>query len=166
MPISTKLALSGEQLEELMVSCWNMRIATLGPANHINLTPMWFGWAGGRIYTFGRGQKVVNLRRNSECTILVDRNEKFPELQAVMFRGKASVLEDLDAEEADPYLDEIRIQMGTKYAGGHGRPAADPPEPNRASATGKSGRWIVFTPNKQLSWDNFKLKELRNRRQK
>ncbi len=164
MPISSKLALSEEQIEELMTSSWNMRIATIGPGSHINLTPMWFGWAGGLIYTYGRGQKVANLRRNSECSIVVDRNEKFPELQAVMFRGKAAVLEDSNAEEADPHLGEIRIQMGAKYAGGHGEATADTAEPNRATAAGKSSRWIVFTPVKLVSWDNFKLKDLRSRR--
>lgn len=166
MPISPKLALSEQQLEELMTSNWNMRIATIGPGNHINLTPMWFGWAGGRIYTFGRGQKVVNLRRNDECTIIVDRNEKFPELQAAMFRGRAYVLEDSDAEKADPCLEEIRIQMGAKYAGGHGNPAPDPPQPNGATAVGKSARWIVFTPDKLVSWDNYKIKDLSDRREK
>mgnify|MGYP006087271481 CR=1 FL=1 len=41
--------------------------------------------------TYGRGQKVVNVHRNSECTIIVDRNEKFPELQAAMFQSTARV---------------------------------------------------------------------------
>ena len=40
MPISKKLALSDEQLEELMLTTWNMRIATMGPGEEINLTPM------------------------------------------------------------------------------------------------------------------------------
>ncbi len=70
-----------------------MRVASVGPRNRINLTPMWFGWAGGRVYFYGRGQKVVNLRRDPACTVLVDRNEKFPELQAVMLQGRATVLE-------------------------------------------------------------------------
>ncbi|HIG40882.1 MAG: pyridoxamine 5'-phosphate oxidase family protein [bacterium] len=166
MPISKKLALSDEQLEELMISCWNMRIATLGPGNHINVTPMWFGWAGGRVYTFGRGQKVVNVRRVPECTVIVDRNEKFPELQAAMFQGEAHVLEDQQAEAADPHLQEVRIQMGSKYAGGHGQPLRQPAEPNRASAAGESSRWIVFEPRKLVTWDNFKIKDLQSRKKK
>ena len=76
MPLSKKLSLTDEELEELMTSNWNMRIATIGPGTRINLTPMWFGWSAGKIFTYGRGQKVVNVRRNPECTIIVDRNEK------------------------------------------------------------------------------------------
>jgi len=156
MPLSRELALDPAQLDELMNSSWNLRIATVGPGTRINLTPMWFGWAGGRIYIYGRGQKVANLRRNPECSIVVDRNERFPELQAATFQGSAVVLEDEAAEKSDPHLEEARVQMGTKYNGGHSAPVDDPP-PNRSTAGGRSRRWIVFTPDRTLTWDNFKL---------
>ena len=161
MPLSKKLALSEEQLEELMTTCWNLRMATIGPGSKINLTPMWFGWGGGKIYIYGRGQKVVNLRRNPNCTIIVDRNEKFPELQAAMFTGEALVLEDAAAEAADPDLEQVRIQMGNKYAGGHGEPAGSKPKPNAATASGDNSRWMVFTPDEVVTWDNFKIAELK-----
>ncbi len=106
-----------------MTSSWNMRIATLGPERAINLTPLWFGWAGGKVYFYGRGQKIANLRRTPSCTVLVDRNERFPELQGAMFHGMGVVLEDAAAEEADADLEEARWQMGRKYSGGHGEPA-------------------------------------------
>jgi nitroimidazol reductase NimA-like FMN-containing flavoprotein (pyridoxamine 5'-phosphate oxidase superfamily) len=164
MPVSKKLALSDGQLEELMASCWNMRIATVGPGTRINLTPMWFGWSAGKIFTYGRGQKVINVRRNSECTIIVDRNEKFPELQAAMFQGAAKVLESAADEQAEAGMADVRTQMGRKYAGGHGTPAADEPQDNKASAAGDSSRWIVFTPDRLVTWDNFKLKDLRKKK--
>ena len=163
MPISKKLALSDDQFDELMYTNWNMRIATVGPGTKINVTPMWFGWAEGKIFTYGRGQKVVNVRRNPECTIIVDRNEKFPELQAAMFQGFAKVLESAADESSESGMEEVRIQMGRKYAGGHGKPAPADPPPNAATAAGKLGRWIVFTPDRLVSWDNFKLKDLRKK---
>ena len=157
MALPRELALDAAQIDEIMTQQWNMRIATLGPREFINLTPMWFGWAGGRVYFYGRGQKVVNLRRASACTVLVDRNEKFPELQAVMIQGKARVLEDAAAEAADPYLAEVRVQMGRKYNGGHGAPAVADPPPNNASAGGRNRRWVVVVPERIVTWDNFKL---------
>ena len=160
MPLSRKLALSTNQIEEIMLDSWNCRIGTIGPGTRINITPMWFGWAGGKVYIFGRGQKVVNLRRNPTCTIIVDRNEKFPELQAIMLQGKAILLEDADAEGADPDLPTARAQMGIKYNGGHGSAPVEDPPPNNASARGRTGRWIVFTPDSEVSWDNYKLAEL------
>ena len=161
MGISRKLSLSPSQVDEIMTTQWNMRIASLGPKTRINLTPMWFGWAGGRIYFFGRGQKIVNLRRNPDCSVIVDRNEVFPELQAVMIQGQARVLEDSSEEDDDPFLAEARRQMGTKYNGGHGGPAIEDPPPNNASAAGRHRRWVVVIPETVVSWDNYKLKALR-----
>jgi nitroimidazol reductase NimA-like FMN-containing flavoprotein (pyridoxamine 5'-phosphate oxidase superfamily) len=163
MPISKKLSLTDEQLEELMTSNWNMRIATIGPGTRINLTPMWFGWSAGKIFTYGRGQKVVNVRRNPECTIIVDRNEQFPELQAAMFQGTARVLESAEEEQAELGMAAVRTQMGRKYSGGHGEQAAAEPVDNKATAAGEANRWIVLTPDRLVTWDNFKLKGLRKK---
>src|SRR6266545_4846354 len=118
--LSRSLALTAEELDELLATSWNMRLATQGPGHRINVTPLWFVWVGGRIYTFCRGQKVANLRRNPIATVLVDRNERFPELQGAMLQGRATVLEDAAAEEADPDLAAAKEQMADKYAGGHG----------------------------------------------
>jgi nitroimidazol reductase NimA-like FMN-containing flavoprotein (pyridoxamine 5'-phosphate oxidase superfamily) len=156
MPIPKELALTPEQLDELMLSSWNMRVASIGPGERINVTPLWFGWAGGNIYFFCRGQKVVNFRRNGAATVLVDRNERFPELQGAMFQGRATVLEDAAAESADPHLEEARWQMGTKYAGGHGEPAER--RRNDATARGRNWRWVRFEPDRLVTWDNFKLR--------
>lgn len=163
-PLSRELALTDDELTELMTSTWNMRIATLGPGTRINLTPLWFGWAGGKIYFFARGQKVVNLRRTPDCTVLVDRNERFPELQGAMFQGRGIVLEDAAAEAADPDLEEARWQIGTKYAGGHGEPAPEVPGTrlrNEATARSKSWRWVVIVPDRTVSWDNKKIAAMR-----
>lgn len=155
MPIPKELSLTPEQLDEMMLSSWNMRVATIGPADRINLTPLWFGWGGGKIYFYCRGQKVANLRRNPVTTILVDRNERFPELQGAMFQGTARVLETPEDEAADPGLEAVRWQMGTKYAGGHGESAE--PKRNDSTARGRHWRWVVFTPSRTVTWDNFKI---------
>ena len=158
--ISRRIALTDEELDELMTASWNMRIATAGADGRINLTPMWFGWVNGKIYFTGRGQKIVNLRRNPQATILVDKNERFPELVGAMFQGTGRVLESADEEAADPDLEEARMVLGAKYAGGHGeRDAA--PRRNEATATGETNRWVVFTPDRLVSWDNPKIAALR-----
>ena len=154
--IPPELALSKEQLDEIMLSSWNMRVASVGPKDRINLTPLWFGWAGGNVYFYCRGQKIVNLRRNPACTVLVDLNERFPELQGAMFQGTGVVLEDADAENADPNMETVRLQMGAKYAGGHGETAE--PVRNQSSARGRNWRWVRLEPTHVVTWDNHKLK--------
>jgi hypothetical protein len=84
--IPAELGLTAEELDELMTTSWNMRVATVGPGERINLTPLWFGCAAGRVYFFGRGQKIANLRRSPVCTVLVDRNEQYAELEGAMFQ--------------------------------------------------------------------------------
>ena len=152
MPIPKELALTPDEIDEIMTTSWNMRIATVGPGDRINLTPLWFGWAGGKVYTMCRGQKVANLRRNPVATVLVDKNERYPELQGIMLQGRATVLEDPDAENADPDLEEARLQMGQKYGQPDGRHAG--------TAVGRTRRWVVLEPDRVVTWDNFKLGQL------
>jgi nitroimidazol reductase NimA-like FMN-containing flavoprotein (pyridoxamine 5'-phosphate oxidase superfamily) len=159
VPLPRELALSAGELDELMLSSWNMRIATVGPGARINLTPLWFAWVDGRVYAYCRGQKVANLRKSPIATVLVDRNEKFPELVGAMFQGRAEVLEDAAAEAADPALARAQEQIATKYRGGHGEPSGA--QVPRSSARGRSMRWIRFTPERLVTWDNHKLGRLR-----
>jgi nitroimidazol reductase NimA-like FMN-containing flavoprotein (pyridoxamine 5'-phosphate oxidase superfamily) len=161
MALPRELALTDDQLDEIMGATWNMRIATLGPGARINLTPMWFGWAGGKIYFYGRGQKIVNLRRSPDCSVLVDKNEKFPELQGAMFQGRAQVLENADDEESDPHLAEIRGLMGAKYSDGHPERDDETPPLNNSTAGGRNRRWVVISPDRRVTWDNFKLSQLK-----
>jgi|TARA_B110000438_G_scaffold90609_1_gene90027 hypothetical protein len=58
---------------------------------------------------------------------------------------------------------EVRTQMGRKYSGGHGQPAAGEPSDNKATAAGESSRRIVLTPDRLVTWDKFKLKDLRKK---
>ena len=87
--LSPKLALSDAEIDVLMRTERRLRIATVGPGADINLTPMTFGWASGRVYIYGRGQKVANLRRSSTATVLVDVGEQWRELKGIMMRGHA-----------------------------------------------------------------------------
>ncbi|MFV0308703.1 MAG: pyridoxamine 5'-phosphate oxidase family protein [Desertimonas sp.] len=155
--ISRKLALSPAELADLLGTEWNMRIATASPSGWINATPLWFVWHDERVWTFCRGRKVENLRVEPRCTVLVDRAERFPELQGVMIQGRARVLETHEAEDAEPALAEVRRLYGVKYAGGHGDGALSSGQPMAARATGASSRWVVVEPVRVVSWDNTKL---------
>lgn len=131
-----------------MQTCPRCRIATIGPGADINLTPMTFGWSDGKVYIFGRGQKVANLRRNATATVLVDVGDAWRELQGVMFRGSATLLETIEDEANDTGLSGARANIAAK----HGLDA-----PFAATAAGNSRRWIVFQPRHIVSWDNSKL---------
>ncbi len=151
--IATALRLSSEEIDAVMTTERHLRIATIGPGTEINLTPMTFGWAGGQVYIFGRGQKIANLRRAPTATVLVDTGEAWRELRGIMMRGQARVLEDQAAEDQDRFLADARQNIGIK----HGLMKDGAPASYTASASGGSRRWIVFTPETVVSWDNAKL---------
>lgn len=151
--ISASLQLSEDEIEQILTRESRLRIATVGPGEDINLTPMTFGYAGGLIYIFARGQKIANLRRNPTATILVDTGEAWRELQGIMLRGKAKVLETEADEQADALLGAAQLNLGAK----HGMIENGETKPYSATASGRSRRWIVFTPHSVVSWDNSKL---------
>lgn len=151
--IAQQLKLSDAEFDRLMQQEFRLRIATIGPGDTINLTPMNFGWANGKVYIFARGQKVANLRRTANTTVLVDVGEAWRELKGVMLQGEAKILESSEAEQADPDLFAAQLNLGHK----HGLNEEGELQPYRASASGKSHRWIVFTPHIAISWDNAKL---------
>ena len=157
MALSRDLALTPEQQDDILGSQWNMRISTVSPSGRINSTPLWFAWHAGKIWAYCRGQKVDNMRRDPRCTVLVDRNEQFLELQGIMIQGDVRILEDAAAEEADPDLPEVRRIMGAKYAGGHGEAPSEEPAMMAASARGRSWRWVAITPTHVVTWDNTKI---------
>lgn len=151
--IAPELQLTEPEIDQLLSTESRCRIATVGPGDALNLTPMTFGWAGGQVYLFARGQKVANLRHQATATVLIDVGEQWRELQGVMLQGQARVLEDQAAELADPHLAQAQLNLGKK----HGLGKAGTVEPYRATAAGNSRRWVVFVPDKIISWDNQKL---------
>lgn len=152
--IAAELRMTEAEIDAFMRAESRLRIATIGPGADINLTPMTFGWAGGRIYIFARGQKVANLRRNPTATVLVDVGDAWRTLQGVMMRGRAFVLEDAAAEAADPHLAEAQLNIGAKSGL---QDAEGNIKPHAPSASGRSRRWLVFEPERVVSWDNARL---------
>ena len=151
--IAAHLRLTSAEIDTLLSEESRCRIATLGAQGDINLTPMTFGWARGCIYIFARGQKIADLRRSPAATVLVDVGTTWPTLKGIMLKGQAKILEDAQAEADDPGLYEAQLNLGKKH--GLGTPAD--PEPYRASASGRSRRWIVFSPAAEVSWNNERL---------
>ena len=123
----------------------------------INATPLWFAWHDGKVWAYCRGQKVDNMRRTGQCTVLVDRAERFMELQGIMIQGDAVVLEDAAAESAEPAWRRCaRSWAASTTAATAGSRSASRRRWRRRPA-GRSWRWVVITPNHIVTWDNNKI---------
>ncbi len=152
--IDSSLTLSSDEINDLMRTESRLRIATIGPGNEINLTPMTFGWAGGRVYIYGRGQKIADLRRSDIATVLVDIGSEWRALKGIMMRGHAHILETSEDERADEYLKDAQMNLGAK----HNLLKDGTVTPYAPTASGRSRRWIAFVPETVVSWNNEKLK--------
>jgi PPOX class probable F420-dependent enzyme len=86
-----------------------LNLASHQPDGGIHLVAMWYGFLDGSgvydpevgygadslvIETFGKSQKVQNLRRDPRFTGLVEAGEDYGELQGVELVGRAEVLDD------------------------------------------------------------------------
>ncbi|MDZ7732092.1 MAG: pyridoxamine 5'-phosphate oxidase family protein [Acidimicrobiia bacterium] len=84
------------EIEEFLGGRHTMNIATFGPDGNIHLVAMWYGFLDGQpaFETFAKSQKVKNLRRNPEITVLVEDGETYDELRGVEMVGRAEIFDD------------------------------------------------------------------------
>ena len=74
-----------------------------------------------------------------------------------MMRGNACILEKIEDETTDQYLEEAQLNLGEK----HNLTENGATIPYSATASGRSRRWIVFTPVTVVSWNNERLESTR-----
>jgi PPOX class probable F420-dependent enzyme len=92
--------------------------------------------------SYGKAQKVVNIRRNPKVALMVETGGAYAELKGVMVRGHCEILEG--AEE----VAEVFAWM-----------AEDRREPRPAGATRSAPKRVVLkiVPEKTVTWDHSKL---------
>jgi len=127
-----------------------LNVATIGPTGHPHLVAMWFAMVDGRpaFWTFGKSQKVVNVRRDPRITALVESGDTYSELRGVELVGSARLVEAYDQVVA------IGSAVAQKYQGA----AATSPEGLafiEAQARKRIG--VVIDVDHVVSWDHTKL---------
>src|SRR3989442_3789033 len=50
--------------------------------------------------SYGKAQKVVNIRRNPKVALMMETGDSYAELRGVMIRGRCEILEDAGAVRA------------------------------------------------------------------
>jgi PPOX class probable F420-dependent enzyme len=128
-----------------------LNIATIGPTGHPHLVAMWYAVVDGKpaFWTFGKSQKVVNLRRDPRITALVESGDTYAELKGVELVGTARIVEDYDGTLA------IARAVAEKH---QGTEAASSPEALafiEAQARKRVG--VVIDVQRVVSWDHTKL---------
>jgi PPOX class probable F420-dependent enzyme len=128
-----------------------LNVATNGPTGHPHVVAMWFAMLDGRpsFWTFGKSQKVVNLRRDPRITALVESGESYGELRGVELVGTARIVEDSDETLA------IGRAVAAKYQGADAAASPDALAFLEAQARKRVG--VVIDVERTVSWDHTKL---------
>lgn len=93
--------------------------------------------------SYGKAQKVVNIRRNPKVGLMVESGQTYSELRGVMVRGHCEIVEDLDAVKAA--FASMAEERGTRA-------------PARAAVDSAPKRVVLkIVPQKVVSWDHTKL---------
>ena len=79
------IRMTDEEVEQFLDGRHTMNVATIGPDGRIHLVAMWYGFLEGApaFWTYGKSQKILNLRRDPRITALVEDGEQYEELRGV-----------------------------------------------------------------------------------
>ena len=88
------------EIEDFLAANMKVQVATVGPDGAPHLTTLFYVLEDGMLafWTYGRSQKVVNLRRDPRITCLVEDGTDYAELRGVSIQGTARLVEEYDGK--------------------------------------------------------------------
>ena len=146
------IELTVDERREFLDSSKTITIVSNGRDGYPHTMPMWFYRSQDDcIYctTFRKAQKVLNYKRDSKSTLLVESGTEYAELKSVMIYATAEVIDDLEA------VQDTLLNINTR--GQEVDPAQRETLIGAMSGTAPKRVVIKFTPEKYVSWDHSKL---------
>ena len=140
--------MTDEEVEAVLGGRHTLNVATIGPAGRIHLVAMWYGFLEGApaFWTYGKSQKILNLRRDPRITALVETGEQYEELRGVELVGTGTIVEDRER------IMELGRSVFERYTG----PYTDEMAPV-LEATGAKRLVVKLEIESVVSWDHGKL---------
>ncbi len=145
-----QIVMSEAEVDEFLQAPRVMNVATLGPSGHPHLVAMWYGFVDGApaFWTFGKSQKIRNLRRDDRLTALIEDGEKYSELRGVELVGRGRIVDDFDA------VMRIARSVAERY---NGPAAASDAARPFLEARARKRVGVVIEVERTVSWDHTKL---------
>ncbi|HEV7886122.1 MAG TPA: pyridoxamine 5'-phosphate oxidase family protein [Acidimicrobiales bacterium] len=140
-----QIRMTDEEVDAFLAGRHTMNLASISPDGSIHLVAMWYGFLDGApaVWTYGKSQKVLNLRRDPRITGLVETGETYEKLKGVELVGTARIVEDRDTVMA------VGRNVSGRYTG---------PVPDEAlEQIGAKRVAILIDVAKTVSWDHGKL---------
>jgi PPOX class probable F420-dependent enzyme len=120
-------------------------LATIDKDGFPHVVAMNYFASDGAFYmtSYGKAQKVVNIRRNPKVALMIEAGDEYAELRGVMIRGRCEILED-----------EGSVRAAFEARGAQAN--ASPVQPG-ALASAPKRVVLKIIPEKVVSWDHRKL---------
>ena len=149
------VTMSDGEIEQFLADNMKVQIATIGPDGTPHLTTLFYVVEDGMLafWTYGRSQKVVNLRRDPRITCLVEDGVDYFELRGATVFGKARLIEDYDQ------LVDLGGRVARRMAGaslGEDGELGDFGDQIVAQQARKRVG-VIVEPEKIASWDHKKM---------
>ncbi len=140
------IRLTAEEQEAFLRENRKCALATIDKDGFPHVVAMNFVARDGAFYmtSYGKAQKVVNIRRDPKVGLMVETGSAYAELKGVMVRGHCEIIEGADAvHQVFAWSAEAR---GDTYK----RPAG-------ASSSAPKRVVLKIVPHKTVTWDHSKL---------
>ena len=135
-----------EEQEQFLNKNLKAALATLDKNGFPHVVAMNYFYIDGAIYmtSYGKAQKVVNIRRNPKVGVMVESGRSYDELQGVLVRGHCQII--ADPEQVRESLRAIGQKQGQRSG-----------VPSEAGASMPKRVVLKIVPEKITSWDHTKL---------
>jgi general stress protein 26 len=146
----SQITMSGDEIAAYLADQKILNVATIGPSGHPHLVAMWYEVIDGQLsfWTFGKSQKIANLRRDPKMTGLIESGEAYNELRGVELIGAGRIIDD------EARVLAIGKAVAVKYNGPNAISEAALPF---IEAQARKRLGVVFEIERTVSWDHTKL---------
>lgn len=147
-----EIEMTDEELQRFLAEERIVTVATIGPKGRPHLMPLWFVVKDGlvHIWTYGASQKVKNVERLAQATLLIEAGDAYGELRGAMLECDAEVVHDREV------VDDVGVALALTH--GQASPS-DPPDLVRAAVATRGAKRVAvrFRPTNVVTWDHRKL---------
>jgi PPOX class probable F420-dependent enzyme len=140
-----QIRLSPEEQAAFLREHHKAALATIDQDGFPHVVGMNYLVKDGALYmtSYGKAQKVLNIRRNPRVAVMVESGASYGELRGVMVRGRCEIIEGVEAVQAT--FASMAEERGTRG-------------PSTAAAASAAKRVVLkIVPEKVVTWDHTKL---------
>ena len=144
----TQIQMTDEEVAAFIESSRTATMATAGPNGMPHLVAMWFGVIDGQIWfeTKAKAQKVKNLQRNPQLSVMIEDGLTYDSLRGVSLEGTGVIVDDPDD------LWAVGLSVWERYTG----PYTDEAKPLVEMMLNKRVA-VRLDVDRVRSWDHTKL---------